>query len=181
MTPFSFFGKLNSCSQRMAQVGRDLKAHLFPTPCCWQGCHPPHQAAQGPSSLALNTSRVEASTISVGSLVWRLWLKKCHLMFNLPFELKTVPHCSVTICPRKKSYLPLVLNLPFNYWKAWSLLFSRPNKPKFMFVVIALACIGAVYYTCLVCKLISNSLKDPGFEEALTERIWMSLPTKIPF
>jgi len=32
----------------MAWVGRDLKDHPIPTPCHWQGCHPPGEAAQGP-------------------------------------------------------------------------------------------------------------------------------------
>ena len=41
----------------MAWVGRDLKSHLVPTPSCGQGCHPPDQAAQGPSSLVLCSSR----------------------------------------------------------------------------------------------------------------------------
>ena len=34
--------------QRMAWVGKDLKAHPVPTHCCGQGCHPAAQAAQGP-------------------------------------------------------------------------------------------------------------------------------------
>ena len=46
-----------SQNHRMAQVGRDLIDHLVPTPCHGQGCHPPDWAAQGPSRLALNTSR----------------------------------------------------------------------------------------------------------------------------
>jgi len=32
----------------MAWVGRDLKDHPVPTPCCGQGCQSPDQAAQGP-------------------------------------------------------------------------------------------------------------------------------------
>jgi len=30
------------------QLGRDLKAHMVPTPCCRQGYHPPARAVQGP-------------------------------------------------------------------------------------------------------------------------------------
>ena len=41
---------------RMAQVGRDLKAHPAPTPCCGQGCHPAAQLPRAPSNLALSAS-----------------------------------------------------------------------------------------------------------------------------
>ena len=46
----------------MLRVGRDLKNHPVPIPVPWAGCHPPDQAAQCPSSLALGTSRNGAST-----------------------------------------------------------------------------------------------------------------------
>jgi len=35
----------------MALVGRDLKDHLAPTSMPWAVCHPPDEAAQGPTQL----------------------------------------------------------------------------------------------------------------------------------
>jgi len=37
----------------MAWVGRDLRTHTVPSPCCGQDFHPPAQDAQAPIQLGL--------------------------------------------------------------------------------------------------------------------------------
>jgi len=63
-------------NHRMAWVGRDLKDGLVPTLLLWAAA----QAAQGPSKLALNTSRDGTSTASPpfhplsGTVQTRTWI-----------------------------------------------------------------------------------------------------------
>ena len=49
--------KNTSQNHRMAWADRDLNAHPAPTMYRGQGCHPPAQAVQAPSNVALSASR----------------------------------------------------------------------------------------------------------------------------
>lgn len=76
-------------SHRMVWVGRDLKAHLAPTPCHGQGHPPPDQVAQIHIQPGLNTSRDGASTSSLGSLCLTTLMEKNFFLIsnlNLPSQ-----------------------------------------------------------------------------------------------
>ena len=87
----------------MTWVGRDLKDHESPTPTtCTMGHQPPHliptQAAQDPTSLALNTSRDGRGIHSLSGQLFQhltpLIVKNFPLISNinlLSFNLKPFP------------------------------------------------------------------------------------------
>jgi len=53
----------------MAKVGRDLKDHGAPTPCCGQGCLPTDQVSQGSIQTGHKYLQEGAFTASLGSSV----------------------------------------------------------------------------------------------------------------
>lgn len=81
----------------MVWIGRDLKIHAVQPPCCGQSHLLLDQAAQGPSSLALNISNDGESTASVGNLCEGLTTLSVKNFFlapnlNLPsYSLKLLP------------------------------------------------------------------------------------------
>jgi len=119
----------------MAYGGRDLKDYWLPTP-----CHgPPAQVAQGPSSLALSTSRDGAPQLS-GQLCQGLiaLLNKDFFFLTsdlhfLSFSLK--PFLLLSLSDSVKPQFPSCLRAPFKYQKATvgspqSLLFFKKQQPS---------------------------------------------------
>jgi len=81
----------------VAWIGRDLKVHPVPTPCCRQGCHPPAKAAQGsipPGLEPLQGWGIMLPT-SAGTICVLKKLYKHITMIPLKPECKSVETCHV--------------------------------------------------------------------------------------
>ena len=132
----------------MVRVGRHLKDHVVPTPPSMsRDIFHQTRLLRAPANLALNISRVGASTASLGNLFQCLttlmvknFLLISNLNLNLPsfwlFWFRTIPSCPITThpCEKSLSILPVgpvqVLGGCYKVTKSHEIIHTVHVKPR---------------------------------------------------